>query len=76
VESFFEPSLSWMQVNEGRGYAYQRSSFGPEFMLMTGLVPIFLWGTPSTESAAFASDEGGEETGVIEFEDDGRSQSR
>jgi hypothetical protein len=76
VESFFEPSLSWMQVNEGCGYAYQRSSFGPEFMLMTGLVPIFLLGTPSTEAAAFASDEGGEETGVIEFEDDGRSQSR
>lgn len=76
VESFFEDSLNWMQVNEGRGYAYQRSSFGPEFMLMTGLVPIFLLGTPSTEAAAFASDEGGEETGVIEFEDDGRSQSR
>ena len=68
VESFFKDSLNWIQVNEGRGYAYQRSSFGPEFMLMTGLVPFLLVGTPSTE--------GGEETGVIEFEDDGRSQSR
>jgi len=76
VESFFKDSLNWIQVNEGRGYAYQRSSFGPEFMLMTGLVPFLLLGTVSTEAAAFASDEGGEETGVIEFEDDGRSQSR
>ena len=51
VVSFFEPSLSWVRVHEGRGRAYQRSSFGPEFMLASVLVPVLLFvGSPAEVS--------------------------
>jgi hypothetical protein len=38
-----------MQVREGRGYAYQRSSFGPEFLVLTGLAPLYLVTGSTTE---------------------------
>jgi hypothetical protein len=55
VVSFFEPSLSWMQVSEGRGYAYQRTSFGPEFMLMTGALPLWIFTGSTTEVVSIPS---------------------
>lgn len=75
VESFFEPSLSWVEVNEGRGYAYQRSSFGPEFMLMVGLVPIWLVAGSSTETVAIPSSAPIPTDGAV-IEDDGSFQQR
>ncbi|HIF41404.1 MAG TPA: hypothetical protein EYQ74_09930 [Planctomycetes bacterium] len=75
VESFFEPSLSWMEVNEGRGYAYQRSSFGPEFMLMTGLVPIWFVTDSSVQTVAIPSSVPAAPTSG-DIEEDGNSQQR
>jgi hypothetical protein len=75
VESFFKDSLSWMKVNEGRGYAYQRSSFGPEFMLMTGFVPFYLFTGSSVESVAIPSSVPDAPTSGVR-EDDGDSQQR
>ena len=74
IVSFFEPSLSWMQVNEGGGYAYQRSSFGPEFMLAMGFALI--WVLPVSEEVTFEIPVSvpAAPTGVIE--DDGDPQQR
>ena len=74
VVSFFEPSLSWMQVNEGRGYAYQRSSFGPEFMLAMG--SALIWILPASEEVTVETPMPvpAAPTGVIE--DDGDPQQR
>ena len=74
IVSFFEPSLSWMQVNEGRGYAYQRSSFGPEFMLAMG--SALIWILPASEEVTveIPMSVPAAPTGVIE--DDGDPQQR
>jgi hypothetical protein len=44
-----------MQVSEGRGYAYQRTSFGPEFMLMTGALPLWIFTGSTTEVVSIPS---------------------
>jgi hypothetical protein len=74
VVSFFEPSLSWMQVNEGRGYAYQRSSFGPEFMLAMGFALIWILPASEEVTAETPMPVPAAPTGVIE--DDGDPQQR
>ncbi|GEM_PF-2997911 len=46
IVSFFKPSLSWMAVADGRGRAFQRSSFGPETILGAILPPLMLVSVP------------------------------
>jgi hypothetical protein len=75
VVSFFGPSLSWMQVREGRGYAYQRSSFGPEFMLMMGALPLWFVTGSTTEVVSIPSSVPAAPTRG-DIEDDGNSQQR